>query len=384
MIFDDIERTDKSPKSQTEGDFTFLNRSARPEMQNVRDFLEMLLAEFGNEEDQKELITRLRSADFYPAAFEMILHGILVRLGFKVSCHPKVPNSEGRPDFKAEAADGTHFIYVEASATSIRDGRDEGAETRKTVVYEAIERLENRNFFLDISSSGDPATNPSGKRLRGELARWLNEHDPDALRKELANRGHEGMPRYTWEHDGWTLEITAFPKAPEKRTDDSRLIGSYGDRDARSIDGWTPIRDRLLEKGKRYGKLDAPLIVALNTGSFTLDKIDVMQALFGQEAFVFRTGANEPDFRRESNGAFNGPVGPRYTRISGAWVFNDVNPSNIVSRRHSVYLNPLAEHECPESLLDLPNHRINKDDEMKFHQGLCLPCIFDLEESWPE
>lgn len=383
MIFDEEERTDDSPMSRTEGDFAFLNRSARPEMQRVRDFLEMVLAEYEDEEDQKELIARLRSGDFHPAAFETILHGALIRLGYKVSCHPEVPDSEGRPDFKVEAADGSHFIYVEASATSIRDGRDEGAETRKAVVYEAIERVENRSFFLDISSSGDPATSPRIKRLRSELGRWLSGLDPDALRKEIAEHGHERAPRFTWEHDGLMLDITAFPKAAEKRTDDSRVIRSYGERGARSVDSWTPIRDRVMAKGNRYGKLDAPLIVAINTGSFTLDKIDVMQALFGQEVSIL-SGTEEPNMRREPNGAFLGPEGPRYTRISGVWVFNDINPYNITTRRHSVYLNPFAEHQCPDSVLDLPYHRVNEDNEMKFHQGFCLPCIFELEETWPE
>jgi len=386
VIFHDMERTDDSPKRQSEGDFAFLNRSARPEMQRVRDMLEFLLAEFQDEADQTELVLRLRIGDFQPAAFEIILHGILVRLGYSISCHPEVPESDGRPDFRAEAADSSHFLYIEATTTSIRDGRDAGAERRKAVVYEAIERLENQNFFLDVCSSGTPATNPSGRRLRGELKRWLDDLDPDALGEKLTQEGHEILPRYTWEHDGWTVEFVAFPKAPNKRTKDSPIIGSYGDAQARQVDSWTPIRDRVMEKGQRYGRLDAPLVVAINTGSFTLDKVDVMQALFGQEALVFRVGSNdaEPEMRRQPNGAFLGPNGPRYTRVSGVWVFNDASLYNISTRKHSIYHNPFAERECPASLLDIPHHRTNENNEMAFHEGLCLKCIFDLEETWPE
>ena len=44
---------------------------------------------------------------------------------------------------------------------------------------------------------------------------------------------------------------------------------------------WESIRDAAIRKGQKYGKLEIPLIVAVNVGEFHVDMIDIMQALFG-------------------------------------------------------------------------------------------------------
>jgi len=49
---------------------------------------------------------------------------------------------------------------------------------------------------------------------------------------------------------------------------------------------WHLIRDAVLTKGKHYGDMDYPLIVAINAGGLDMKQIDVMQALFGKEQFI--------------------------------------------------------------------------------------------------
>ena len=51
------------------------------------------------------------------------------------------------------------------------------------------------------------------------------------------------------------------------------------------IDNWTPIRDSIVEKGRKYGDLDIPYVIAVNALE-PADTIDIVQALYGQEEFI--------------------------------------------------------------------------------------------------
>lgn len=377
-IFYEVDRTDTSPKKNGEGEFEFHNRSARPEFDKVRSFLDDLISEYP-ESDQGELVARLRSGsdeEFRSASFELILHGIVNRLGGKIDCHPQVPNSDGRPDFKVTLPDGNYF-YLEASCTT-SGSTDPGAEARKGVVFDNLNRTKNSEFFLDVRSTGAPATPPKGTKLRKRLETWLALLDAEAIKKAIEEHGYDAAPELPWEHEGWTLVFKAAPKNKPKESE--RAIGTYMEG-AHPIDDWSPIRDRVMAKGNRYGELDAPLIVAINSSAFNLDKIDVMQALFGQEEFVLAGGKTE--MRRKPNGAWQDHEGPRYTRISGVWVFNDLKPSNTASRKHAIYVNPDAQCAVPEFLLDIPSHR-PADGKLIAHDGLCVRCILDMAASWPE
>jgi hypothetical protein len=50
MLFTERQRTDSSPKANRESDFVFLDRSARAEVERVRQFLETLAAGYPQEE----------------------------------------------------------------------------------------------------------------------------------------------------------------------------------------------------------------------------------------------------------------------------------------------------------------------------------------------
>lgn len=381
-IFDDIERTDMSPKRHTETDFVFLNRSARPEFTTVRGFLEDLMAEYP-EGERAEAVARIRSGDddaFRSATFELILHGQFRRLGAELECHPEVPGSTGRPDFKVSLPDES-FFYLEASGTATHDGTDAGAEARKAVVYDAVNRIDSPKFFLDVRSQGAPTTPPGSKPMRKALKEWVGNLDPDAVAEIVKAKGYAHAPTFEWTYEDWRLTFRAIPKSPDNRSSGDRSIGTYSDG-VKQIDDWTPIRDRVMAKGNRYGgELDAPLIVAINAGSFNVDKIDVMQALFGQESFTIHDG--DTQMERLPNGAWHGPDGPRYSRISGVLIYNDMKPSNVATRKHSLYINPSATRPVPTQLLILPHHA-PEEAKLKEKPGESLRSLFGMSEEWPE
>lgn len=186
-----------------------------------------------------------------------------------------------------------------------------------------------------------------------------------------------------WSHDEWHLQIRPIPLEPERRGTSSTLIG-IGGMEGGWIDAWSPIRDAIKFKGGKYGVLEIPLVVAVNLDSFHLDRIDEMQALFGQEQYVLKSGTDaEPEMRRASDGAWYGKRGPQYTRVSAAWIFNDLHASSLAVRKSTIYFNPWAALPAPDSLKCFPFAK-PVNGKMEWHEGLSFREIFEFHEGWPE
>jgi hypothetical protein len=385
MLFSDFIRVDNTPKRATETEFAFLDRCAWQAADNVRSIVEACLQSYPLAE-QAELVARLRSGDsrhFASGTFELFVHEYLRRLGFTLVPHPELPNgSATRPDFCVTCPDGSQ-LYLEAVCASDNDGRDLSAEARKAVALQSLDSAYHPNFMVAVDSAGDPATQPSGRRLAAEVVRWLDMLDADLAIAESADN-YAALPEYRWQHEDWQVRLRAIPVKPDARGLPRRLIGmrNFG---AGWIDGWSPIRDAILAKSRRYGDLDLPLIVAVNVDTFNLDSIDEAQALFGQEQFIYTVGEqqDEPRFERAPNGAWRGPAGPRGRRCSGAWLFSNLSPYTLARRRHILYANPWARLAVPTDFLRMPHARV-VDDRIQHIAGLTFREVLGLGEHWPE
>ncbi len=386
MLFEEKDRKYQGPKTYIENDFDYLDRSARKEAARVREFLNEWLECFP-EDEARELISRIRSGDkkaFDSATFEIVLYALVRGLGGQLEVHPKLENgSEKRPDFLVQMPNGEEF-YLEAVLASEYSEAERTAKKRKNVVLESIEKLDSPNFFIGISAKGNPDTPPPGKALRGELSNWLSSLDPDAVAMDVEENGPEQIPSMTWEHAGWRVEFEAIPIKPEKRGKGQRVIGVLSGG-ARWVNAWETIRNAVRSKGGRYGELKTPFIVAINVDGHSLDRIDEVQALFGQEKYVYnRTNPDgHPEVKRTPNGAWFGPDGAQYTRVSGVWIFGGLNPWNQVTRKNTLYFNPWAQFSVPASLQRV-NHAMAMDNKMEWIEGERLSTLLGLPESWPE
>lgn len=386
MLFEEKDREYQGPKTYIESDFDYLDRSARKEAERVRQFLNEWIERFPINE-ANELISRIKSGDkkaFDSAAFEIILYAIVKSLGGSLEVHPELENgSEKRPDFLVQMSNGEEF-YLEAVLASEYSEAEKAAERRMNVVLEAIEKLESPNFFVGISAKGNPDIPPSSKKLRRKLSDWLSGLDPDIVARDVEANGRERIPSMTWKHEGWHVEFEAIPIKPERRGKGQRVIGKFSGG-ARWVNVWEPIRDAVRSKGGRYGELKKPFIVAVNVDWHSIDRIDEMQALFGQEKYVFNRANRDghPEMRRAPNGAWFGPEGPRYTRVSGAWIFGGLNPWNLITRKNTLYFNPWAQFPVPGTLQTV-NRAMAINDTMKWIEGEKLSTLLGLPESWPE
>lgn len=386
MIFDDLARTDLTSKRHSESSFAYLNRSARVEISRVREFLEKCVADYPRSE-AGELVARLRSGDdrqFDSASFELLLHALLRALNYELEPHPLLTNgSASRPDFLVSTPQGNRFFLEAVLASEISDATV-GTAAIKGSVMDALNAVTHANFVIDVLDEGHPKTQPSGKKLARSVLAWLDSLDPDAVQDQINANGYDAIAPFVWTHDGWTLSIKPIPIKPERRGRAKSLVGvSMGG--AGWINAWTPIRDAIKSKGSKYGVLELPLVVAVNVDAFTLDRRDEVQALFGQEEIVVSVDQpeREPRTQRALNGAWIGLGGPQYTRVSGAWLFNNLSPYTVASRRNTLYLNPWAAATVPDELLTLPHAKGNAG-VVEWVGGASLRDIFGLRDQWPE
>lgn len=385
LAFDDRPRTDSSPKKNSETDFGFYNRSASPEIDRVRLLIEECLSNYPKSE-LEELVSRLRSgndASFRSAIFELFLHEALMRQGYSLKPHPELPDGNpSRPDFLVTDPEGNEF-YLEAVLASENRDLDVGGEARKGVVLDTLSASPHTNFMIAISDEGSPQNPPSGMKLKSRIHQWLDSLDPDAVFELIDKHGFDSIEPFRCNLDGWSIQIRPIPLKPECRGDSKNLIG-VGGIGGGWVNAWTPMRDAVKFKGGKYGKLDKPLVIAVSLNSFHLNRIDEVQALYGQEQFIDYVG-NESGLimQRALNGAWFGKSGPQYTRVSAAWFFNDFRASSVATVKNTIYLNPWANLPIPNSIKSFP-HAIAEEGNMKWIDGVSFTQVFDLDDGWPK
>lgn len=382
MIFDVVTRTDASPKLSIETDFQFLNRSARAEMTRAREFLEDLVTSYPDPDD---LINRFRSnnnSNFRSAEFELLLYSALQRQGFLLAPHPELPNgSSSRPDFLVTTPTGDSF-YLEAVLAS-ENSSDQTNQPLVATTLDVFTTASHANFGVIVKTSGYPSTQPSRRRILQKTLAWLDSLDPDEVQAAIDASGHDVMPTLVMTHESLEISVQALPLRADRRGKASRLLAvQFGQ--AGWLDSWSPIKDAITFKGNRYGRLDKPLVVAVNFSGHHLVRLDEMQALFGQEQIVLSTEDldAEPRLDRAPNGAWVGKSGPQFRRVSGAWLFDNLCVYNVPSRRATLYLNPWATLPVPSDMLQF-SHAIGVDGHMTWHDGVAPGQAFDLPDDWP-
>lgn len=386
MPFREGERTDAAYKRAGESSYQFLDRSSRPEIERVRSYLTDAIRRYPAS-DRAELISRLRSGNeqhFRSSTFELFLHEGLVRLGYQVSCHPDPgTGSTKRPDFLVSHSAGEEF-FLEAVLASEEDGSYPAAEAMKEATLGRLDAAPHQGFMLDISSEGDPCTQPSSKDLIRCVHRWLDTLDPQTLREHLVVVGFHAMPSMIWIHEDWELTIRAIPLSEERRGRSSRLIGMSGSG-ARIINTWEPLRRAVKKKATRYGNVTKPYVVAVNADVFHLDEIDEVQALYGEEYYSVKMtgGQGAGEMHRRPNGAWYGPNGPENCRISAVWFFNNLGPYTLAKCKNTLYVNPWANFPPPTRLQGMPTKKI-EDERLVSIPGTDLATLYELPSHWPE
>lgn len=386
-LFDEFERHDIGPAQNSESEFSFLNRSARTEAYQIRETLEKWFSYYPDSEKQ-EFRARFRSdidSQHQAVSFELFLHELLLRLGYRITLHPKgLGEITKTPDFLVEASSDNRF-YMEATIATGKSAQESAAQARMNTVYDILNRaIDSPNFFLMLNIKGVPTSQPPTRKLVSFLKSNLDKLDPDVITRLYNDKGVDALPCWHFAHESWKIEFRPIPKKEGARGKIGvRPIGMKN-HGWHLVDSRTPIRDAIIDKAGRYGEFSLPYIVAINAIGH-IDQIDIMEALFGKEQFTMSFSQSELaepvqyEVSRTPDGVWTSPSGPRYTRLSGVVLVTRFTLWNLQGANLCLYHNPWAQKPC-FSVLPRLSQGIPEGNQMRFVSGEALETIMGLEK----
>ena len=313
-----------------ESRFAFFNRSASLYFGHVRDLIENWVSHYPPEH-RPGLVGSLRAdnAQFESAFWELFLHEGYRRSGFQITIHPEIPGRSTRPDFLMQ--NDSNRFYLEAVSVG-RDQRQIAEDQRLETVYRVLTDMRVTDFTIEMSHYGIGPRPLSTRRLRDALRSWLASLDPDQVAAHADASpfaGFASLPELQWDDDGWSLEFHAFPRIEASRGQPRPALGMQGPGEAFIVDNVTGIRRVLANKRGRYGTLDAPLVIAVQSHTeIPTRDYEVENALFGVSARRPTDPQRDPADLFE-DGLWFGGSGWRNAAIPQVIAVCDLNPSLV-------------------------------------------------------
>jgi len=376
-LFDEFPRTYQAPAGYGEPDFDYLNRSGNEPICRIRAVLEDWFSHYPASA-QSELRQRFRSPDEYnhsSAFFELWLHELLHSLGCSLEVHPPLAATTRRVDFLVKSPDGNDF-YLEAIHGTGESGEESNSRARLNTLYNSLNYLFSPDFFINLEISGTPRSPVPGRDIRRRLEREISMLNPHLIDRFLEMRRLDLIPRWRFDHDG--LRITCYPTPkpaelrglPGVRTLATTSFGGI-------IDSEGPIRDAVIGKAKRYGVLDLPFVIAINTTDHFISERDVLGALYGSVS-----GWHEPEILNDSKGVWGSEKNPTWTRVSAVFVTMKLRPCRMIAPV-CLYHNPRPRHHYAGELTRF-SQVIPKNNRLIRQDGESAESILRLPPNFPE
>lgn len=278
-LFDDKIRTDDSPANHIDNTYNFYDRSQSQKIQIAREKLNQWFNNYP-ESEKAELKNRFKTS-FSSCFYELFLHELFIKQGFKLSIHPILQNSSKQPDYLAEK-DGIEF-YIEAKESTDKSEVEQSSENRINLLYDTLNKIDSPNFFFKINEVLlKSPRQPNGKKARLHIQKKLKEFDPDEVIKLIAFSGFDNLPNIEYEDEHLKISLAIIPRSSELRGKKGvRPIGIYPFQSS-----WggsdESIKLAFERKATRYGNLNKPYLVCINAISAKgTEDNSVLNALFG-------------------------------------------------------------------------------------------------------
>lgn len=378
-LFDSFERTCLEFAKHNDNTYEYYNNSARTDMSKVRDTLERWFHNYP-EEEKKELKNRFKK-DFDSSFYELFLHELFCKLGYDITIHPDLPSSPKKPDFLI-SKDNLE-LYIEAKVVKGKTMEQEAFERKRNELYDNLNKLNTKDFFLNIEdvcflTQKQPGTKEMIKCIEEELKKI----DPDILREELEKNGIQNLPKIEYKNRDVHIIVSPIPVSPSTREEKIRPIGIYP-AEAFWGGGEESLKESIEKKAKRYGKLDKPFIVCLNSLDIrTSGKIDVDNAIWGTVAFSWSTNPDSKDEKwiRQLDGVFCDKKGVRLKNLTGVFV-SKVCPHNIPVANYWLYEHPFSENKMDFDKIGLKFNYIS-EGKIIDNTGDNIGDILEIPKDW--
>lgn len=376
-LFENKTRTDKKPASHNDNTFDFFDRSDSVKGEVIREVLNRWFENYPMDE-KAEFKKRFRK-EFSSSLYELFIHELFSKQGFTLESHPKLENSSKRPDFLAKG-NGIEF-YIEVKEATDKTDVERALENKTNQIYDIVNQTDSRNFWLQIEKINFKTDKqPSAKKVVRYLESKLPEYNPDMVLENLNTLGINGIPFIPFEDENLSMIIKLMPKSKDIRGKEGlRPIaifpseGFIGGAD-------DSIKSALSKKATRYGELDKPFLICINSKSFRgTDNYDVMDALFGSTSISYSTDPNNRDnqIERGKNGFFKDSSGPKYTKVSAVMI-NRLILGHVKEGKYWFVKHPFAQNELNFDKFEIAKIFVDKNKIIS-KDGKNIREILDLD-----
>ncbi len=223
------------------------------------------------EDVKPDILGRLRnksSHQHFSAYYELVLYEFFKGIGYSVTIHPKLEESE--PDLLVTGKNVDKPIIIEV-ATVFDDPEWEKEEQKFDRLLEQLNKIEHYFFIMVSVETERIPERVDYERLKRFVTQWLDSFDPKITH---APQGTE------YQADGLKLKLTMIPrKTPERKP----IVGSHM-LPARFIGGiqLRRVLEKKINKYKGVKELGLPFIIALSLVDIPLDREDIIGELFGK------------------------------------------------------------------------------------------------------
>jgi hypothetical protein len=372
-VFSENDRSADDGKTilYSETTFHYTDRSSRQEAERVRSLLEQLLSEYP-EIHQNRIQGRLRSddeRDFISAVFELVVHGILLRLGYSPQVEPDINGK--KPEFLCSIANKEQCL-VECATVFGLDDREYSHILMKNRILDRINEIQVDDYFLMVEALSWPNQLPKFSKINEYIDAFIESLDYDAICAECLrdpDRILEIVPStQTPEYTGLVIKFRAFPKKDEARSEDTHSAIGAIRTPIHLIDNVSPIRARLKEKAHKYGYPKIPYIICINAldyanGGLGPDMVDFYDVLFSKRDMFFRPDMN--------------------TRVSAVIFFRDLKAWNLGRVESGIICNPWANNPTGDWFNTWTQFSV-ENEELVALEGATIQSTLGLNPAWPE
>jgi hypothetical protein len=379
-LFESKDRSYLGPANHNENTYDYYCRSGRQGVSIMRQTLNSWFLDYPDH-GKMELKKRFEKT-FSSAFFELFIHELFIRQGFEIEIHPKLNDSNRKPDFLIKK-DGIE-VYIEAKETKDKTREEEALERRINQFYDSFNTINSPKFFIYVKellfkSSQQPQTKNLIKKLEDKIQLF----EPEEILKQIQKSGFENESELKYEDDDITIIISLIPKSEKAQfTEGLRPIAMFPM--VTEIGGSEEsIKNSFIKKAKKYKTLNKPYIICINAIGIKGDiSFDIENAIWGSLILTWSTDPNNRNehYTRKKDGFFYGNQGPQFKNVSGVLV-TKVMEFNIPLAPFWFVKHPFSEKEIDFENFDLTYYYVSKNQIQKVDKS-DFGEILKINDNW--